>query len=437
MKKISWKKVTGCLLAAGLAAGTIVGCGQQNASKETSGTTPGSDAPQEQVTLTFMRTGTPEVLHGIFDSIIADFEKEHPNIKIDMQDLGWSDAEKTLQVMASSKTLPDVMYHLPATIFDMADKGLIEDLTPYMDDELKNDVYPSLLEAGKYNGKQYLIPCGGTTLLYWYNTELFEQAGLDPDNPPATWADFLEAAKAIDEKTDAAGFAMYGKPSGGETSFVFESLFASEIGGPTWDGTSYAYEKPENKEAAINTLNFIKELTKYSQGSVEETGRFDIRTMLRDGHVGMALDAVNMANQIQDGLDSGKFKVAQLPAGSSGKAMSAVNIGGFFIPTNSEHKEEAWTFLRYLMNTENQKAHSTYGSIPILKSEADSYGTEDPYWNTIIKSVDESVPEGITPKTNALWLVTGEQLQLLMMDKQDAETTLNNIIEGHKEIYEE
>lgn len=124
MKKISWKKVTGCLLAAGLAAGTIVGCGQQNASKETSGTTPGSDAPQEQVTLTFMRTGTPEVLHGIFDSIIADFEKEHPNIKIDMQDLGWSDAEKTLQVMASSKTLPDVMYHLPATIFDMADKGL-------------------------------------------------------------------------------------------------------------------------------------------------------------------------------------------------------------------------------------------------------------------------------------------------------------------------
>lgn len=48
-----------------------------------------------------------------FCSIIADFEKEYPNIKIDMQDLGWSDAEKTLQVMASSKTLPDVMYHLP------------------------------------------------------------------------------------------------------------------------------------------------------------------------------------------------------------------------------------------------------------------------------------------------------------------------------------
>lgn len=44
---------------------------------------------------------------------------------------------KLYRLWQSSKTLPDVMYHLPATIFDMADKGLIEDLSPYMDEELK------------------------------------------------------------------------------------------------------------------------------------------------------------------------------------------------------------------------------------------------------------------------------------------------------------
>lgn len=99
MKQILWKKIIGCLLVAGLSAGVVTGCGQQDTSKETSG----DKESGEQVTLTFMRTGTPEVLHGIFDSIIADFEKEYPNIKIDMQDLGWSDAEKTLQVMAIIK----------------------------------------------------------------------------------------------------------------------------------------------------------------------------------------------------------------------------------------------------------------------------------------------------------------------------------------------
>ena len=383
-----------------------------------------------------MRTGTPEVLREIFEPIIEKFEAEYPNIKIDMQDLGWGDAEKTLQVMASSQTLPDVMYHLPATIFDMAEKGLVEDLTPYLDDGLKDDMYGSLLEAGQYNGKQYMVTCGATTLLYWYNTELFAQAGLDPDNPPATWDEFLAAAKAISEKTDAAGLAMYGSAAGGETSFFFESLFASEIGGATWDGERYAYELDENREAALHTLNFIQELVQYSQGSVEEFGRFDIRTLLRDGNAGMALDAINMQNQIQEGLDSGKFKVAQLPAGSSGKQISAVNAGGFFIPTNSEHKKEAWTFLRYLMDTENQKVHSTYGSIPILQSEAAAY-EGDAYYETIIQSVNDSVPEGIMPKTNSLWQVTGEQMQLLMMGSQNAETTLDNIIAGHLEIYKE
>lgn len=444
-KKIIGTALAGCMIL-GLAA---CGSGQPDAGASADSAAAASDAAAggtadtaaasdagtgEPVTITFMRTGTPEVLREIFEPVIAEFEKENPNIKVDMQDLGWSDAEKTLQVMASSQTLPDVMYHLPATIFDMADKGLIEDLTPYLDDELKNDIYPSLLQAGQYDGRQYMIPCGATSLLYWYNTELFEQAGLDPDNPPATWEEFLAAAKAIDEKTDASGFGMYGKPNGGETSFVYESLFASAIGGETWDGAQYTYELEANREQAIAALEFISELCQYSQPSIEEFGRFDVRTLLRDGNVGMVFDAVNMANQIQEGLDSGKFKVAQLPAGASGKQISAINVGGFYIPANSQNKEAAWTFLRYLMNTENQKAHSTYGSVPVLQSEAAEYTGE--YWNVIVKSVEDSVPEGITPKTNALWSVTGEQLQLLIMGKQDAEQTLDNIIAGHKDIYE-
>lgn len=430
----NWKKILSCLLVTCMVLALAVGCSSGGSSDGGSDDADSGDT-EEVVTLTFMRTGTPEVLREILEPIIEEFEAEYPNIKIDMQDLGWSDAEKTMQTMASSQTLPDVMYHLPATIFDLADKGLIEDLTPYLDEELTDDMYESMLTAGQYDGKQYMITCGATTLLLWYNTEIFEQAGLDPDNPPSTWEELLAAAKAIDENTDAAGIGLYGSSSGGETSFMFESLFASEIGGETWDGESYTYETSENRDAAVNTLDLIQELVQYSQGNVEEFGRFDVRTLLRDGNVGMVLDAVNMANQIQDGLDSGKFKVAQIPAGSSGKQISAVNTGGFFIPTNSEHKEEAWTFLRYLMNTDNQIAHSTYGSVPILQSEAESYAG-DAYYDVIIQSVNDSVPEGISPQTNSLWQVTGEQLQLLMMGNQDAETTLDNIIAGHQEVYE-
>lgn len=435
------KRWSGTILAVCLSGAMLLGgCGNKKA-EEAAPPAPGSDVSQNAtsaenpVTITFVRTGTPEILHGIFDSIIADFEKENPDIKVDMQDLGWGDAEKSLQVWASSQTLPDVMYHLPGTIFDLASKGLVVDLNTYMDDELKNDIYDSLLTAGQYEGKQYVIPCGATSLLLWYNTEIFEQAGLDPANPPKTFEELVDAAKTITEKTGIPGIGMYGKSAGGETSFMYESFYAAASGKNSWNPETqqYTYDDAANKDAAVSALKVMQDLTEYAQPSVVEYSRFDTRTLLRDGKVGMVLDVINMANQVTDELDNGKVKVAQLPAGASGKQLSAINMGGWFIPANSKHPEEAWRFLRYLMKTENQVKHTAYGSVPILKSEAATY--EGDYWATVIKSVENSVPEGISPKTNSLWTVNGEELQLLLMGKQTPEETLEKLNSRHEEIY--
>lgn len=445
MKKLFAVAVAVCMMLALLA-----GCGNgSNSAPDTADTSssssaaspaPESSAPAddaqepsgEQVTLTFVRTGTPEILREIFEPIIADFEAEHPNIKIDMQDLGWSDATQSLQAWAASETLPDVMYHLPGTIFDLADKGLILDLSSYLDDELVNDMYPSMLAAGQYDGAQYMITCGASTITMWYNAELFTQAGLDPDNPPSTWEELLDACEALSKLDGIAPIGLYASPAGGETSFLYESLFTSEYGGSAWDGSGYVYDTEEGKEAAVKTLQFIQDLTAYAQDSYVEYGRFDCRTLLANGNVAIVLDAPNMANQIPDQLADGTMRCALLPAGGSGVSSSAVNVGGWYIPANCEHPDEAWTFLRYLMETENQLAHSTYGSVPILKSEAATY--TDGFMATLAQSVENSYAEGICPDTNALWEVNGEQLQLLMMGNQTAEETQANMAAGHADI---
>ena len=434
------KKVLSILLAACMLVLFMAGCGNSSSEDGSSGSgSPGSSGTSsssgEQVTLTFMRTGTPEVLHEIFDPMIEAFEKEYPNIKIDMQDLGWSDAEKTMQTMAASKTLPDVMYHLPGTIFDLADKGLVLDLTSYVDDELKEDMYPAMMQAGQYDGKQYMITCGGTSLILWYNADLFKQAGLDPDNPPKTWDEFLDACKALDKLDGVDPIGLYAKPSGGETSFVYESLFTTEFGDSAWDAgkNQYVYDSDAGKNAAVKTLKFLQDVTAYAQDSFVEYGRFDVRTLLRDGKVAMTFDAINMANQAPEQLESGKLRCTSIPCGSSGKNSTAVNTGGWFIPTNSKHPDEAWTFLRYMMRTENQVAHAKYGSVPMLKSEAATY--KDGYMLDVIKTMENSYAEGICPQTNALWAVNGEQLQLLMMGNQTPEQTQENMAKEHADIY--
>lgn len=411
--------------AVGAAVVVLSGCAAPGAAESSDG----------HVTLTFMRTGTPEQLHPLFDPMIEEFEKQNPNISIDMQDLGWADSTASIGVMAASKSLPDVMYQIPTTIFDMAQKGLVLDLSDRLDDELREDIYPALLEGGQFQGKQYMITAAASPLVFWYNAKLFEEAGLDPDNPPATWADFLTAEKAIKDKTGVPGLGLYSKPALGETSLLFESLFASEIGGPSWDPATnqYTYDQPENEEAAVRTLQFIKDMVPDTQPNLVEYGRFDTRTLLRDGKVGMVLDGVNMIGQVQDLVDDGTIRVAPIPAGSSGKSVSALNIGGFFIPSNSEHPDEAWKFLRFMMTTDNQTAHSSYGSAPVLKSEAAGY--EGAYWEVLQKAVLTGVPEGVSDKSGTLWKTNAEQLQALLTTDQSPETTLKNITREHNEAY--
>ncbi len=439
------KKITALFIVFSLLCLSLVGCSQnntaQNPTTPTTPTTPStSTAPEsstpetkEPVTITFVRTGTPEILREIFEPIIAKFEAENPDIKVEMQDLGWADAEKSLQTWSASKTLPDVMYHLPGTIFDLASKDLVMDLTPYLDAELTGDMYTSMLEAGQYDGKQYMIACGGSTLMFWYDVEMFEKAGLDPNNPPKTWNEFLAAC----EKLKAAGltpFAMYGKPSGGETSFVFESLYTTQKGGGAWDFTAnqYVYDTDAEKANATETLKFMQDISKYAQEGFVEMGRFDARTLFKDGKAAMIFDLINMANQIPEKLEAGTVKVTSIPAGASGVNSSAVNLGGWYIPKNSKNPDAAWKFLRYLMESENQLAHAKYGSVPILKSEAASYTSG--YIMDVIKTVEKSYAEGICTKTTALWSATGEQLQVMLMGNQTPEQTIKNIVESHNEI---
>lgn len=395
----------------------------------------GSGSGDEKVTLAFMRTGTPEQLRPLFEPMIEEFEKQNPNITIDMQDLGWADATSSIGVMAGSKTLPDVMYHLPGQVFELAEQGLVLDVSDRMSDELRDDIYPVLLESGQYQGKQYLVPSAATPLLLWYSVDLFEKAGLDPDNPPSTWEEYLDAAAAIEKATGVPGSGMYSKPAGGETSFMFESLYASEVGGPSWDADAqkYTYDEASNADAAVNALQFMKDMTKNAQPNLVEYDRFTTRTLLRDGKVGMALDGINMVGQVKDQVDSGDIRVAAMPAGASGESISAINVGGWFIPSSSEHPDEAWKFLEFLMSTGNQTTHSSYGSVPVLKSETAQY--EGQYWDVLTEALLSGVPEGISPKTGSLWTTNGEQLQALLTTKQPASKTLENIVEEHSAEY--
>ncbi len=105
MKKICAMVLALCMILSLAGCGGTSGASASAPTADTSVDTSAS-AETETVTLTFMRTGTPEILHEIFDPMIEEFEKEYPNIKIDMQDLGCPMLKKRCRQWRPPKPCP-------------------------------------------------------------------------------------------------------------------------------------------------------------------------------------------------------------------------------------------------------------------------------------------------------------------------------------------
>src|SRR5690625_4692446 len=82
----------------------------------------------EITTIKFMRLGAADRLNPIFDPLIEEFMVENPDIKVISENLGWDDAATKVPFMASSNTLPDVIWSNMANGFDLAENGKLKPL---------------------------------------------------------------------------------------------------------------------------------------------------------------------------------------------------------------------------------------------------------------------------------------------------------------------
>ncbi|GAA1854993.1 ABC transporter substrate-binding protein [Myceligenerans crystallogenes] len=143
-----------------------------------------------------------------FEARADEFMAANPNITVEAQEYTWTGT--TFAADLAGGTLPDV-FTVPFTdgrglierqqIADIS--GLIAEL-PYA-----GSFNETVAAAGQSaDGAQWAVPIAAYGQGIHYNRALFEEAGLDPDVPPATWDEVREAARTISEETGETGFAM-------------------------------------------------------------------------------------------------------------------------------------------------------------------------------------------------------------------------------------
>ncbi len=388
----------------------------------------------EVMEIDFWSSGGPEVRQGL-EEAIEFYEAENPNIKVKLSMFStWVDMSQRLLMSLAAGDPPDCARMKPLTAGDMASKGALEPLTPYMK---KSGLDPSefvdiLIEkASVYQGVQYVLPMGASVPIMYYNVDLFKEAGLDPNTPPDTWDDLLQYSKKMTHpEKDQWGY--YGHAQGAYHTFM---MFLWQAGGEYMsdDLTTPLF----NSEAGIEALQFMVDLVhKYE---VQPPPQLYDRQEILEGNVGIWERALSGLSFFKVNAPDLNWRTARLAKNVRRTSMEMSE--GSIIFSESKNKDEAWDWINFLSTDPRAGIafYEAYGHVPTTKKVLSlPYFQEDPLVGPAVwHMLNDLNARPIMPKAQEIFNeITDEIEQAIYLRKSpeealdDAEKTVIEIIEN-------
>lgn len=127
--------------------------------------------------------------------MVEAFEKENPDIKVNIETLGYDDYFTQLAIRVAGNQAPDVFELNIENFRAYADKGAIAEIDTTQVDV--SEIHETALGAFKIDNKQFGLPTKFSNVVLIYNKDLFDQAGIAYPTNDWDWEDELEAAQAI------------------------------------------------------------------------------------------------------------------------------------------------------------------------------------------------------------------------------------------------
>ena len=209
---------------------------------------------QEQVTITWWHITTNPPDRAYWDELAAEYMEANPHVNIEITVLENEAFKSQLVTVMQAGEPPDLFQSWGGgVLWQYADAGMVRNIAPELeanDGEWKNSfTTQAALELYGQNGEYYGVPWTWGAVGVFYNKALFEQAGLDPDNPPATWDEFIEAVQTLKD----AGITPIALGEGDKWPGHFWWVYlATRLGGE--DAFIHAY----NREGSFADEPFVK-----------------------------------------------------------------------------------------------------------------------------------------------------------------------------------
>jgi multiple sugar transport system substrate-binding protein len=191
---------------------------------------------------------SPQIDRDLDKQFWAAFAQTYPNITVDRQNLDYNQMLNKTRTAALGNAAPMVARFPIMWGVEFAAKKQLAPLKPEDVGYKTSDFWAGAMKSVTWQGQTYGIPTNNETMALIWNAGLFHAADLDPDKPPATWAELVEYSKLIKGKTGKNGYGMVARTNAGNTPFrVMPHLWAN--GGGALDE---ADAHPTYKKIMIN-----------------------------------------------------------------------------------------------------------------------------------------------------------------------------------------
>lgn len=315
-----------------------------------SGCSGASTDPDKVVLRYFDFQFTEPVLGKILTSLVEEFEEEHPNIDVRIEDPPFTQYEAKLVAEGRAGRAPDVVKLLDGSFTNVQSAGILRDLTPFVDAEdagFLDSYYPVGTDLVTVDGTLYAIPVFISPYLLQYNPDLLAQYSVETA-ALAKWDTFLAAVEKIsaDSDGDVSGYAAQGLKGETTVQRLLTWFFNNGAEILTPDLKQAAF----NSEAGKEAFRFWAALAAAGGGAPATTGPGEAREAFASEAVAM-FQSLSTGPSIVTSINpdmEGKSALAPMPSPTGEIAPS--NFQGFFlsIAENTEHPEEAWELVKWL-----------------------------------------------------------------------------------------
>lgn len=379
---------------------------------------PASVVAQDAVTIRYYNfSSDPDYLEEL-NTIVEAFEGENPNITVEVSSAPFADYFTLLEADLVGGDAPDVFELNFESFVSYAANNVLLDLTPYLSEG--TPYYPRALEAFEHEGQQLALPESFSTVLLFYNKDLFDQAGIEYPTADWTWDDAMEAAQAIRALGDDIWgifspiqfWEFYKKAAQNNCEFFNEDMTESTI------------NAPECVEALETMVSFVEADVMPDQ--IEAAG-VTSEELFAQGNLGMIVIGIWMFGAFQDVPFAWDVELEPAMA-QQGHHFFA---NGVAVSADTAHPEEAAAWAQFLTASETAaRVRVDAGwELPALDQPeyVAAYLEQTPPENreAVFAALESPVTPPVIERQNEMQDMLNQLLASVEMGELDAQTALD------------